>query len=222
VTLLYQGFCGIAPRPDVCVLWGEVKLRLSSPIRFGLTLVATSALALCVAESASSCNTNTGTPGFGGGGGSGSSSGVVSGGGGGGGGSNLVPSGGTSSSGVWPGNGQVTLTPILCPVPAAFTSADHVAFTVGSAGTFTATTSGIPDGASIVISQTGSLPSGVIFINLNNGTAILFGTPAAKTAGTYPITLTANNGIGSPITQDLTLTVNNLPTYKFFLPLILR
>ena len=115
------------------------------------------------------------------------------------------------------------MSPILCPAPAAFTSTDHAAFAVGSAETFTVTTTGYPDGASIVISQTGdSLPDGVTFTNLNNGTATLFGTPAAETAGTYHITLTANNGVGLPATQSFTLTVNNPPTYKLFLPLLLR
>lgn len=149
-----------------------------------------------------------GTGSYGGGGGGGG--GYYGGGGGGGGGSNLVPSGGTSSIGVWSGNGQVILKPIPCPVSAAFTSADHADFTVGSAGSFMVLTAGEPGGASIVLSQTGSLPSGVTFINLNNGTAILFGTPTAGTAGAYPMTLIANNGVGSPVTQAFTLTVNSL------------
>ena len=40
-----------------------------------------------------------------------------------------------------------------------------------------------------------------------NGTATLSGTPAAGTGGTYPLTFTAVNGVGSPATQSFTLTV---------------
>jgi Putative Ig domain len=47
----------------------------------------------------------------------------------------------------------------------------------------------------------------VTFKDNGNGTATIAGTPATGTAGTYPITITANNGVGSAATQSFTLTV---------------
>ena len=38
---------------------------------------------------------------------------------------------------------------------------------------------------------------------------VLSGTPADGTAGTYAITITASNGVGSNATQSFTLTVGN-------------
>jgi len=55
------------------------------------------------------------------------------------------------------------------------------------------------------------LPSGVTF---NAATGVLAGTPAAGTGGTYNITFTAHNGIGSDATQSFTLTVPLVPTAK--------
>jgi hypothetical protein len=88
---------------------------------------------------------------------------------------------------------------------AVITSANAVTFTVGTAGTFTVTATGSP---TPVLSETGALPSGVTF---NAGTGVLSGTPAAGTGGTYPITFTATNGVGSPATQNFTLTIDQAP-----------
>src|SRR5262249_11184175 len=49
------------------------------------------------------------------------------------------------------------------------------------------------------------------FVNNNDGTATLAGTAAANTQGTYPITITANNGIAPNATQSFTLTILNHP-----------
>jgi hypothetical protein len=46
------------------------------------------------------------------------------------------------------------------------------------------------------VTKTGPLPSGVTFVGNANGTATLSGTPAAGTAGSYPLTITASNGVG--------------------------
>jgi hypothetical protein len=91
------------------------------------------------------------------------------------------------------------------------TSANATSFTSTVPGTFTVTTTGFPTGAAMVITETGALPSGVTFVNNNNGTATLAGTPAAGTQGTYSITITANNGIAPNATQSFTLTVLNNP-----------
>jgi hypothetical protein len=84
--------------------------------------------------------------------------------------------------------------------PPVFTSNDATSFVVGSAGTFTATTSAVPTAN---FSETGELPSDVTLST--DGT--LSGTPAAGTSGTYPITITASNGISPDATQNFTLTV---------------
>ena len=49
------------------------------------------------------------------------------------------------------------------------------------------------------------------FTDNGNGTATLAGTPAAGTGGTYALTFTATNGVGSPTVQNFTLTVNQAP-----------
>lgn len=91
----------------------------------------------------------------------------------------------------------------------AFTSANSTAFTVGTAGSFSVTTSGAP--TPTTITSSGTLPSGVTFVNNGNGTATLAGTPAAGTAGSYPLTFTASNGISPDATQSFTLTVTAQP-----------
>jgi len=79
-------------------------------------------------------------------------------------------------------------------------------------GTFTVTTTGFPTNASMVITETGALPSGVTFVNNNNGTATLSGTPGPGSGGTYPITISANNGVTPTATQNFTLTVVGIPS----------
>ena len=83
---------------------------------------------------------------------------------------------------------------------AGITSANNATMTVGVAGSFTFTATGLP---APTISETGALPNGIL---LTGG--ILAGTPAAGTAGSYPITITAHNGVGADATQNFTLTVN--------------
>ena len=94
------------------------------------------------------------------------------------------------------------LTVSEAPAP-AITSADSTTFTTGTAGTFTVTTTGFPTSA---LSETGAL-LGVTFVDNSNGTATLAGTPASGTDGTYPLTITADNGVVPDATQSFTLTV---------------
>ena len=54
----------------------------------------------------------------------------------------------------------------------------------------------------------GNLPPGV---SLNATTGVLSGTPGAGTAGTYPLTITATNGVNPDATQSFTLTVGSPP-----------
>jgi hypothetical protein len=90
----------------------------------------------------------------------------------------------------------------------AITSAASTTFITGTAGSFTVTTTGNPAAR---LSETGTLPIGVIFFDNGNGTATFLGTPAAGTGGTYPITITASNGVGTNATQTFTLTVDQAP-----------
>ncbi|OLC91221.1 MAG: hypothetical protein AUH86_21110 [Acidobacteria bacterium 13_1_40CM_4_58_4] len=107
----------------------------------------------------------------------------------------------TSSSGTT--SQSFTLTVDQAP---AITSANSTTFTVGTNGSFTVTTTGFPQDP---ITETGTLPSGVTFVDNGNNTATLSGTPAAGTAGTYPILITASNGVLPNATQNFTLTVNS-------------
>ena len=87
----------------------------------------------------------------------------------------------------------------------ALTSANATTFTVGAVGMFTITATGSP---APTFAAAGILPAGV---TLNSTTGVLAGTPAPGTAGSYPLTITASNGIGSPAMQLFTLTVLCLP-----------
>src|SRR5262249_35681880 len=80
----------------------------------------------------------------------------------------------------------------------AITSAASTVFTKGAAGSFAVSATGFPNPA---ITEVGTLPSGVTF-DTSNG--VLSGTPAAGTAGTYPLTFSASNGVGSSATQSFT------------------
>ena len=84
------------------------------------------------------------------------------------------------------------------------TSANSTTFTVGAPGSFTVTTTGSPKPA---LTKSGTLPASVTFVDNGDGTATLSGTPALGTVTSYPITITANNGISPDATQSFTLTV---------------
>jgi hypothetical protein len=86
----------------------------------------------------------------------------------------------------------------------AITSANSAAFTLGVYNSFTVTTTGYPTPTTIV--EAGTLPGGVSFMNNSNGTGTLSGTPTV--GGTYPITFTPSNGVGSPVAQTFTLTTS--------------
>jgi YVTN family beta-propeller protein len=86
------------------------------------------------------------------------------------------------------------------------TSADQATFAAGSAGGFTVSATGFP---APTFSETGTLPTGVAF----SSAGVLSGTPAAGTAGSYAIQITATNSGGSA-TQAFTLIVDQPATYK--------
>jgi len=93
----------------------------------------------------------------------------------------------------------------LPSVPPAITSAGSATFTVGTAGSFTVTATGSPVPT---LSESGALPGGVTF---DASTGVLSGAPVAGTAGTYPITFTASNGVSPNATQSFTLAVDAPP-----------
>lgn len=82
----------------------------------------------------------------------------------------------------------------------AFTSGNSVQFVENTNGTFSVTATGNP---APTFSEVGALPSGVTLAS--DGT--LSGTPANGTAGVYPISITATNGVSPDATQSFTLTV---------------
>ncbi|OWK37752.1 beta strand repeat-containing protein [Fimbriiglobus ruber] len=102
----------------------------------------------------------------------------------------------TATNGAGPDATQsFTLTVGTAPT---ITSANAVSFTFGATSAFSVTATGSP---TPTITETGTLPGGVTFSN-----GVLSGTPTAT--GSFPITLSASNGIGTPATQTFTLTVN--------------
>lgn len=109
----------------------------------------------------------------------------------------------------FPGSGVVE---DYCPAPVApaITSGVSATFTTGAMGSFTAKATGVP---APTLTESGPLPTGLTFIDNDNGTATLSGTPAAGTGGAYPITITASNGISPNAIQDFTLTVDEPPSF---------
>ncbi len=99
-----------------------------------------------------------------------------------------------------------TLTVGRAPV---ITSASSTTFTVGSPGSFTVTATGDPAPS---ISYSGTLPTGVNLVDNGDGTATLSGPPSSGTQGSYPIRITASNGVLPEATQSFTLTANSPPT----------
>ena len=124
-------------------------------------------------------------------------------GGGGRGGSSLVPPGGSSGNGQT-GTSSVVISYVPPAVAPVITSAAAATFTVGALGTFTVTTTGVPSPS---LTEAGALPGGVGFVDNGNGTATISGPPAAGSAGSYQLTITASNGGGSA-TQSFTLMVD--------------
>ena len=104
-----------------------------------------------------------------------------------------------NSEAVEEGRYAIELAPTITSVNAA-------TFTVGSAGGFTATAIGYPTPTFSVTE--GTLPSGLTLA----ADGLLSGTPAAGTGGSYGVTITATNGVGTAATQSFALTVNEAPS----------
>jgi len=88
-------------------------------------------------------------------------------------------------------------------VAPTITSADTTTFRAGEAASFQVTATGYP---TPTVTEVGVLPTGVTL----SSSALLSGTTATGTAGTYGIVVTASNtfgGVDPSITQAFTLTV---------------
>ena len=113
-----------------------------------------------------------------------------------------------ATNGVSPDASQTfTLTVVPANAAPVITSASGTTFAAGAAGTFSVTTTGYPT-ASVSATSSPALPSGVTFKDNGDGTATLAGTPPEGSQGTYMVTITAKNSVGT-ITQTFTLTVNS-------------
>jgi hypothetical protein len=88
------------------------------------------------------------------------------------------------------------------PIDAAptITSASSSSFILGTQGSFMVTATAVPTAN---FTASGALPAGVSL----SGDGVLSGTPALGSTGTYPITITAMNGVAPDATQSFTLTV---------------
>ncbi len=103
-----------------------------------------------------------------------------------------------------------TLTAYTVPTAPAITSGDSVTATAGSPLFFEVTTTGAPDPG---LTEAGRLPAGITFTQGGQGTAVLSGVAASGSGGVYHFTITADNGVGSAVVQDFTLTVNAAPRF---------
>lgn len=91
----------------------------------------------------------------------------------------------------------------------AISSVDATTCVVGSACTFTVTTSGVP--VPSLVQSGATLPSTLAFVDNGNGTATLSGTADPGTGGIYDLVLTASNGVEPDAVQSFALTVNQVP-----------
>ena len=93
----------------------------------------------------------------------------------------------------------------------AITSASSTTFTVGSAGSFQATATGVPAPTFSNTAFSGctpsTLPTGVSF----STAGLLSGTPPSASGGAYTVCINATNGVGTTATQKFTLTINQAP-----------
>jgi hypothetical protein len=99
----------------------------------------------------------------------------------------------------------LTITVAAAKAP-AITSGSSAFFTLKTAGAFAVTTTGSPVAA---ITEVGTLPAGLTYLDQGNGTALISGTPTAT--GTTNLAITAANGITPAATQTLSLVVGQAP-----------
>jgi len=109
-----------------------------------------------------------------------------------------------ASNGISP-NANQTFTVTVDQAP-AFTSARSTTFKAGHWRRFIFRTTGFP---AATLSERGRLPAGVRFRARDNGTAVLAGrAPRADRGKTFRITITASNGIGTPVHEIFRLKIS--------------
>jgi hypothetical protein len=99
------------------------------------------------------------------------------------------------------GSANSNAAQLVVGVTPVFTSPTVMTLGEGLLSGLTVKATGTPAPA---LSILGTLPTGVTF---NPATGLLSGTAAVGTAGSYPLTLQANNGVNGTVTQSFVLTV---------------
>ena len=99
------------------------------------------------------------------------------------------------------GSANTNSAQLVVGVTPVFTSPTAMTLAEGLTSGLTVKATGTPAPA---LSISGTLPTGVTF---NPATGLLSGTAAAGTAGSYPLTLQANNGVNGTVTQNFVMTV---------------
>ena len=99
------------------------------------------------------------------------------------------------------GSANTNSAQLTVGVTPVFTSPTAMTLAEGLLSGLTVKATGTPAPA---LSISGTLPTGVTF---NPATGLLSGTAAAGTAGNYPLTLQANNGVNGNVTQNFVLTI---------------
>ncbi len=94
--------------------------------------------------------------------------------------------------------------------PPSITSADTTTFTSDLPGQrFTVTTApGFP--VARTLSATGILPAGMTFTDNGDGTATIAGTPSVPASSTFPLVITASNGVAPDAAQAFSLVVTKV------------
>jgi len=87
----------------------------------------------------------------------------------------------------------------------AITSGNAATFVTNQLGSFAITTTGVP---TPTVSVTGTLPAGVTFTADGTGGGTIAGTPTTAAGSPFTVTIGADNGVGVPVQQTFTLTVN--------------
>ncbi len=107
-----------------------------------------------------------------------------------------------------PGGGASAYQTVVISTSPNIDNPSAATFKAGTASSFMVSATGSP---ALAITQTGTLPAGVTFVDNGNGTATLGGTPAAGSGGVYALVITAANSVGPNAVQNFTLTVNETP-----------
>jgi large repetitive protein len=98
-----------------------------------------------------------------------------------------------------------TVTVEPTPLAPTIVAGPSATLTLGAAGTVNVGASGVPTPS---LSESGALPAGLTFVDDANGVATISGTPATGTVGSYPLTITATNGVTPDATQAFLLVVS--------------